>query len=834
MSLDQKYRVREVAKDFVLKGKPVGSKKVMELLGKYATTPSSTSAALTDGELSLVFEALTQSNPATLADVFAETYQEKKPEPKAAPKAAEKPAAKKAEQPKAAEKPQAQPQKKAEQPRAAEKPAQKKAEQPKVSEKPAQQQPKKADKPQNQPQQPKKAEKTDKLQAQQQPLSRVPQRKVVNTRKSADVNLDRYDSHLDDLAGDRADKMERGKQKINSRRSQQQKQGKQSARRRQEEQQQKMRRLQMEAARKAPVKVEIPDEITVGELASRMKKTAAEVVKALMMNGVMAAVNETIDFDTAAIIAEEMGCKVEKEVVVTIEERLIDTAEDKEEDLEPRAPVIVVMGHVDHGKTSLLDYIRKSSVAAGEAGGITQAIGAYQVKVNDKTVTFLDTPGHEAFTAMRARGAMVTDIAILVVAGNDGIMPQTVEAINHAKAANIPIVVAVNKMDLPGADAERVKQELTKYDLLAEDWGGDTIVVPISAKTGDGIDDLLENVLLVAEMRELKANPNRAAMGAVIEARLDKGRGPVATLLVQNGTLKQGDIIIAGTAVGRVRAMTDYRGRRLKAAGPSVPVEITGMGEVPGAGDDFYAVADERMARTLATQRKEEQKAAAAAPQAKKVSLDDLFSQMQQGELKTLNIIVKADVQGSVEAVKENLEKLSNDEVQVRVIHGGVGAVNESDVMLASTSNAIIVGFNVRPDQQAKAMADRDKVDMRMYRVIYECLEEIKAAMKGMLAPTFKEVELGRVEVRQVYKITNVGIVAGSYVLEGKVTRSAQLRLVRDGIVIHEGEIATLQRFKDSVKEVSAGYECGITLEKFSDIKVGDIFECFIMEEVAR
>ena len=662
----------------------------------------------------------------------------------------------------------------------------------------------------------------------------MPQRKVVNTRKSADVNLDRYDSHLDDLAGDRADKMERGKQKITSRRTQQQKQGKQSAKRRQEEQQQRMRRLQMEAARKAPVKVEIPDEITVGELASRMKKTAAEVVKALMMNGVMAAVNETIDFDTASFIAEEMGCKVEREVVVTIEEKLIDTAEDKEEDLEPRAPVIVVMGHVDHGKTSLLDYIRKSSVAAGEAGGITQAIGAYQVKVNDKTVTFLDTPGHEAFTAMRARGAMVTDIAILVVAGNDGIMPQTVEAINHAKAAEIPIVVAVNKMDLPGADAERVKQELTKYDLLAEDWGGDTIVVPISAKTGQGIEELLENVLLVAEMRELKANPNRAAKGAVIEARLDKGRGPVATLLVQNGTLKQGDIIIAGTAVGRVRAMTDYRGRRLKAAGPSVPVEITGMGEVPGAGDDFYAVADERMARTLAEQRKEEQKAAAAAPMAKKVSLDDLFSQMQQGELKTLNIIVKADVQGSVEAVKQNLEKLSNEEVQVRVIHGGVGAVNESDVMLASTSNAIIVGFNVRPDQQAKAMAARDKVDMRMYRVIYECLEEIEAAMKGMLAPTFKEVELGRVEVRHVYKISNVGVVAGSYVLEGKVTRNAQLRLVRDGIVIHEGEIATLQRFKDSVREVAAGYECGITLEKFSDIKVGDIFECFMMEEVEK
>ncbi len=828
MSSDQKYRVREVAKDFALNGKPVGNKKVIEVLTKYAHAPSSTSAALTDQELSLIFDYLTQNNQIeSLEEVFKETYHEKKPESaKPAAKPAQKPAQQ--NQPKQADRPaqkggsrqQSQPKAQQNQPKAQ---PQKKAEE----KKPAQQ-----SQPKAQPQ--KKAEEKKPAQQNRQPISRVPQRKVVNTRKSADVNLDRYDSHLDDLAGDRADKMERGKQKITSRRTQQQKQGKQSAKRRQEEQQQRMRRLQMEAARKAPVKVEIPDEITVGELASRMKKTAAEVVKALMMNGVMAAVNETIDFDTASFIAEEMGCKVEREVVVTIEEKLIDTAEDKEEDLEPRAPVIVVMGHVDHGKTSLLDYIRKSSVAAGEAGGITQAIGAYQVKVNDKTVTFLDTPGHEAFTAMRARGAMVTDIAILVVAGNDGIMPQTVEAINHAKAAEIPIVVAVNKMDLPGADAERVKQELTKYDLLAEDWGGDTIVVPISAKTGQGIEELLENVLLVAEMRELKANPNRAAKGAVIEARLDKGRGPVATLLVQNGTLKQGDIIIAGTAVGRVRAMTDYRGRRLKAAGPSVPVEITGMGEVPGAGDDFYAVADERMARTLAEQRKEEQKAAAAAPMAKKVSLDDLFSQMQQGELKTLNIIVKADVQGSVEAVKQNLEKLSNEEVQVRVIHGGVGAVNESDVMLASTSNAIIVGFNVRPDQQAKAMAARDKVDMRMYRVIYECLEEIEAAMKGMLAPTFKEVELGRVEVRHVYKISNVGVVAGSYVLEGKVTRNAQLRLVRDGIVIHEGEIATLQRFKDSVREVAAGYECGITLEKFSDIKVGDIFECFMMEEVEK
>ena len=548
----------------------------------------------------------------------------------------------------------------------------------------------------------------------------------------------------------------------------------------------------------------------------------------------MASMSDVIDYDTAALVAMELGCKVEKEVVVTIEEKLIDTAEDKAEDLQDRAPVIVVMGHVDHGKTSLLDYIRSSNVTAGEAGGITQAIGAYQVKVQDKMVTFLDTPGHEAFTAMRARGAMVTDIAILVVAADDGIMPQTVEAINHAKAANIPIIVAINKMDLPGANPENIKQQLTKYELVPEEWGGETIVCPISAKTGEGIDNLLDMVLLTAEMRELKANPNRAAMGAVIEARLDKGRGPVATLLVQNGTLNQGDIIIAGTAVGRVRAMTDYRGKKLKTAGPSVPVEITGMAEVPNAGDDFYAVADERMARELAEQRKQEKKDALNAPLAKKVSLDDLFSQIQEGEVKDLNIIVKADVQGSVEAVKQNLEKISNEEVRVKVIHGGVGAINESDIMLASTSNAIVVGFNVRPDSAAKAMAERNHVDMRMYRVIYECMEEIEAAMKGMLAPKYKEVELGTVEVRKVYKISNVGVVAGCYVTEGKVTRSAQLRLVRDGIVIHEGEIASLQRFKDSVKEVTSGYECGITLEKFSDIKPGDIFECFEMQEIER
>ena len=781
MGIELKYRVHEVAKDFKIKGKAVGSKKVTEILTKYAQAPSSHMAALNEMELSLIFEYLTQHNQVADLDSALAATGGKVPE---APKAKE------------ASRPQAAPQ----------------------------QESKDAATPQQQAQQPQKE--------QQEPKSRVPEKKVVNTRKSADVNLDRYDAHLDELAPDRADRMEQGKQKLKSNRSQQKRKGAQGQKRRQEEQRQQMRRLQQEVAKKAVVKVEIPDEISVGELASRMKKTGASVVKELMKMGVMASLSEIIDFDTAAIVAEEMGCKVEREVVVTIEEKLIDTAEDREEDLEPRAPVIVVMGHVDHGKTSLLDYIRNSNVTAGEAGGITQAIGAYQVNVNDKVVTFLDTPGHEAFTAMRARGAMVTDIAILVVAADDGIMPQTVEAINHAKAAEIPIIVAINKMDLPGANPDNIKQQLTQYELLAEDWGGDTIICPISAKTGQGVEELLENVLLVAEMRELKANPNRAARGAVIEARLDKGRGPVATLLVQNGTLKQGDIIIAGTAVGRVRAMVDYRGRPVKTAGPSVPVEITGMAEVPGAGDDFYAVADERMARELAEQRKQEKKDAAAAPAAKKVSLDDLFSQIQVGEVKELKVIVKADVQGSAEAVRQNLEKLSNDEVRVRVIHSGVGAINESDVMLASTSNAIIVGFSVRPDNVARNMIERDKVDVRLYRVIYDCIEEIESAMKGLLAPKFKEVELGRVEVREVYKITGAGVIAGCYVKEGKVVRSAQIRLVRDGVVIHEGTIASLRRFKDDVKEVATNFECGIGLEKFSDIKVGDIFEVFQMEQV--
>ena len=773
MSIEQKYRVHEVAKDF---GLP--TKDITEILSTYSKTPKNHMQVLTDEELSCIFEYLTQHNQvASLAEVFAEGAQ---------------PAAKKAE----------------------EKPA-----------KPGKSGESKAPAKADEAKAPAKEE--------TKPQTRVPEKRVVDTRKAVDVNLERYDQRLEDLAPERAERMQQGKQKIKQGAKRRQEQQKQGAKRRQEEQARQMRKLQLEIAKKAPVKVQIPDEIAVGELASRMKKTGAEVVKTLMKNGFMASLSDVIDFDTACLIAEELGCVVEKEVIVTIEERLIDVTEDKAEDLKDRAPVVVVMGHVDHGKTSLLDYIRKANVASGEAGGITQAIGAYQVTVGDSVITFLDTPGHEAFTAMRARGAMVTDLAILVVAADDGIMPQTVEAINHAKAAEIPIIVAINKMDKPGANPDRIMQQLTEYELVAEDWGGDTIICPISAKTGEGIDTLLDMMVLTAEMRELKANPDRTARGAVIEARLEKGRGPVATMLVQNGTLNQGDILIAGTAVGRVRAMTDFRGRKLKSAGPSVPVEIIGMSEVPEAGDDFYVVADERMARELAEQRKQEKKDAMNRP-VQKVSLDDLFSQIKEGEMKTLNIIVKADVQGSAEAVKISLEKLSNEEVNVRVIHSAVGAINESDVMLASTSNAIIVGFNVRPDTQAKAAAARDKVDMRMYRVIYECIEEIESAMKGMLAPKFKEVELGRVEVRQVYKITNVGIVAGSYVLEGKVTRHAQLRLVRDGIVIHEGEIASLQRFKDSVKEVASGYECGITLEKFSDLKVGDVLECFEMQEIAR
>ena len=773
-----KYNARDVAKDLGMQ-----AKEITNILAERTKENVSPTKALTERELTIIFEHLTQKHQVeSIASIYADTYTEAKKE--SAPTPAAKPAEKKEAAAPAKNAPAAGKQ-----------------------EKPANKQPA------------------------AQPVNRTPEKKVVDTRKGGGVNLEKYDQRLEDLAPEKADRMQTGKQKFQNRNNK----GKQNfGNKRKQEEQEKLRKLQLEIAKKTPLTVKIPDEIAVGELASRMKKTGAEVVKCLMMNGVMASLSQTIDFDTAAFVAEELGCKVEKEVIVTIEERLIDVSEDKEEDLQDRAPVVVVMGHVDHGKTSLLDYIRHANVVSGEAGGITQHIGAYQVEVNGKPITFLDTPGHEAFTAMRARGAMITDVAILVVAADDGIMPQTVESINHAKAAEIPIIVAINKMDKPTANPDRIKQQLTEYELVAEEWGGETIICPISAKTGMGIENLLEMVTLTAEMRELKANPNRTAHGAVIEARLDKNRGPVATLLVQNGTLKQGDIIIAGTAVGRVRAMTDYKCRKVTSAGPSVPVEITGMGDVPGAGDDFHAVADERMARELVEQRKEDLKKATTGGTKQKVSLEELFSQIQAGEMKNLNIIVKADVQGSAEAVKASLEKIANEEVRVRVIHCAVGAVNESDVMLAATSGAIIIGFNVRPEKAAAESAVRNSVDMRMYRVIYDAINEVQDAMKGMLAPQFKEVALGEAEVRQVYKISNVGVVAGCYVTEGRVARNAQIRLVRDGIVIHEGVMNSLQRFKDSVKEVARGYECGIGIEKYSDIKEGDIIEAFVMEEVKR
>ena len=784
-----KYPVHKLAKDFKKGGKVLPSKEVMDILAQYGHPPKNHMQPLTDLELSIVFEYLTQRNQIdSIEQVYADVYHEPESKKEPAPKAEGRQA----------------------QPKGEKKPAQGQKQQPAAAQEGA--------RPAGQPI--------------QQPASRVPQKKVVDTRGGPAVNLDKYDERLENFTDQRRQDVRGGKQKIQQKSQQRRQQGGrgQSGKRRQEEQD-RMRRLQLEIAKKAPTKVLIPDEIGVGELASRMKKTGAEVVKCLIKNGVMASLSDIIDFDTAAIIAEEMGCKVEKEVIITIEERLIDTAEDKEEDLEPRAPVVVVMGHVDHGKTSLLDYIRNANVVSGEAGGITQHIGAYQVDVKGNPVTFLDTPGHEAFTAMRARGAMITDVAILVVAADDGIMPQTVESINHAKAANIPIIVAINKMDKPAANPDRIMQQLTEYELVPEDWGGETIVCPISAKTGMGIDNLLDMVVLTAEVQELKANPNRTAHGAVVEARLDKGRGPVATLLVQNGTLKQGDVIIAGTAVGRVRAMANARGQKLAEAGPSVPVEIIGMGEVPGAGDDFHAVADERMARELVEQRKAERKDAISSSVGK-VTLEDLFSQIQAGEMKNLNVIVKADVQGSAEAVKASLEKLTNEEVRVRVIHCAVGAISESDVMLAGTSGAIIVGFNVRPDNNAKDSAARMGVDMRMYRVIYDAINEIEAAMKGMLAPKFREVDLGRAEVRNVFRITGVGMVAGCYVLDGKMQRNAQMRLLRDNIVIYDGAIASLQRFKDSVKEVASGYECGITFEKFQDIKEGDVIEAFLMEQI--
>ena len=786
-----KYRIHEVAKDF-----NVPSKVISQILTDYIAPPKNHMQVLENNELDVIFDYMTQHNQvASLQDIFnvQPKAEAKETKPKAAEQAKPAPAAKPGDKP--AAKPQDKPA--AQQSTAA----------------PEQPAPVKKDKPHT-PRQ-------------------VAEKRVVDTRGGAAVNIEKYNEKFEDMAGAKANNnnLRRGnKEKITSKSKQRPQAQLASAKRRQEERD-KMNKLQLEIAKKQQLKVEIPDEIAVGELASRMKKTASEVIKQLFKMGVFASVSDVIDYDTAALVAMELGCKVEKEVIVTVEERLIDDHEDKPEDLVPRAPVVVVMGQVDHGKTSLLDYIRHANVVSGEAGGITQHIGAYTVDVNGSPITFLDTPGHEAFTSMRARGAMVTDIAILVVAADDGIMPQTIESINHAKAANIPVVVAINKMDAVGANPERIKQQLTEYDLVSEEWGGDTIICPISAKTGQGIDNLLENLAVLSEVLELKANPNRAAKGAVIEARLDKGRGPIMTVLVQNGTLKLGDIIIAGTAVGRVRTMINDKGQRVTEAGPSTPVEISGMSEVPSAGDTFNAVADERMARELAEERRI-QMSSNAMPGTKKVSLEDLFSQIQAGEMKTLNVIVKADVQGSAEAVKASLEKISNEEVRVKVIHSAVGAINESDVMLAATSGAIIVGFNVRPDNAARDSAARSKVDMRMYRVIYDCINEIEAAMKGMLAPKFKEAVIGHAEVRETYKVSKVGTVCGCYCTDGKIQRGCEVRVLRDNIVIHEGELASLRRFKDDVKEVASGYECGMQVEKFNDIKVGDVIECFVMEQI--
>ena len=785
MALDFKYRIHEVAKDFGMT-----SKDISQILTDYATTPKNHMQVLEDAELDLIFEYLTQHHQVgSIAEIFAPEPEEKKAPAKA-------PEEKKPDAP-------------AQEKTAGSAPVGAAA----------------AAAPVQQPQKPKPEKPAQPKQ--------VVEKRVVDTRGSAGANLSKYDERFDKIAGNAGkdkDIRRGGKEKIQNKNKQRQQQVA-SAKRRQEERD-KMQRLQFEVAKKQQLKVSIPDEINVGELASRMKKTAVEVIKQLIKLGVMASVSDVIDYDTAALVAMELGCKVEHEVVVTVEDRLIDDHVDTEDELVPRAPVVVVMGHVDHGKTSLLDRIRSANVVAGEAGGITQHIGAYRVMVNGSPVTFLDTPGHEAFTTMRARGAMVTDIAILVVAADDGIMPQTIESINHAKAAGTPIVVAINKMDLPGANPDRIKQDLTKYDLVPEEWGGDTIVCPISAKTGAGVKELLENLVLQAEIMELKANPNRPARGTVVEARLDKGRGPIMTVLVQNGTLHTGDIIIAGTAVGRVRVMTNDRGERITDAGPSVPVEIAGMSEVPSAGDVFNAVADERMARALAEERLAAQRSAAAAGAGKKVSLEDLFARIQEGDLKDFNIIVKADVQGSAEAVKTSLEKLSNEEVRVRVIHSGVGAINESDVMLASTSNAVIVGFNVRPDNAARDSAERSKVELRMYRVIYDCINDVEAAMKGMLAPKFHEVIIGHAEVRQTFRVSKVGTVCGCYVQDGKIQRNCSVRVNRDNIVIFEGELASLRRFKDDVKEVSAGYECGMQVEKFNDIKEGDVIECFVNEQL--
>ncbi len=818
--MDFKYKIADVAKEF-----GVPAKKVIETVTGVTGEAYKTGGTFEEKELNVLLETLTRENAETSLDAYlASGKEEAKPAPKpeqkkAEPKKAEskkadKPAAK-AEQPKAAAKPEAKQEPKPEQKKDSRKP-EKQAE--KRSEKRVTLQELAADTGIKEP------VKTEQVQVNRAQVS-------VDTR-TVDVNVDKFNARYDDLADSRNMPSKRKnqptgkKEKFNNRNN---RRGQQFGRRRETEAE-RLQRIQLEKARNAQLKISIPDEITVGELATRLKQSAAKVVAKFMQMGEMHAISDVVDFDTAALIAEEFHAKVEHEVHVSIEERLFVQEEDNAADLVERPPVVVVMGHVDHGKTSILDAIRKTNVTKGEAGGITQAIGAYQVKSGDSVITFLDTPGHEAFTSMRARGANMTDIAVLVVAADDGIMPQTIESINHAKAANVKLIVAINKMDKPTANPERVKEQLTKYEIVPEDWGGDVACIPVSAVTGMGISDLLERIALEAEVMELKANPSRRGKGAVVEARLDKGQGPIATLLVQNGTLHKGDCLIAGTAVGRVRTMRNDKGQEITEAGPSTPVEITGLTEVPEAGELFEAVEDERLARELADKRTTEAKEKQFAAYTK-VTLDNLFDQMAANDMKELPIIVKADVQGSAEAVKQSLEKISNDEVRVRVIHAGVGAISKSDVSLADASNAIIIGFNVRPDAVAKAEAEQTGVEMRMYRVIYDAINDVSDAMKGMLAPKVREVALGEAQVRQVYKISSVGTVAGCRVTDGKITRDAQLRLVRDGIVICEDAIASLKRFKDDAKEVAAGFECGITLAKFQDIKEGDVFECFKMEE---
>lgn len=792
-----KYRVHEVAKDL-----NVPSKDIITLLGQHFDTPKKHMTALTEEELNVVFEYFTQKNQVENFDSYFASGKKEVPAEKSDLKEEKSPAPVEKKEP-------AQPQR---------------------DKKPAgQKQGQSGRHPQNG--RPTPQQNRPRTSA---PTTTISESSSTGTRgrhvdmRTSQVNLDKYNEKYDNIATSSMGNRDTGvkKQKLTQRSAQR---GRPQFSRKDKEAQ-KMRRLEMERQRRQKLEITIPDEIQVGELAARLKVTAAEVIKRLMSLGVMASVTEVIDYDTAAMVAMEIGAKVEKEVILTIEDRLIDDSEDNDENLQERSPVVVVMGHVDHGKTSLLDVIRHTNVTSTEAGGITQHIGAYRVMVNGRPITFLDTPGHEAFTSMRARGAQVTDIAILVVAADDGIMPQTVEAINHAKAAGVSIIVAINKMDKDTANPDKVKQELTEHELVPEEWGGDVICVPVSAVTKQGIDTLLEMVQLVADMKELKANPDRLAKGTVIEAKLDKGRGPVATVLVQNGTLHTGDVIIAGTALGHVRVMRDDLGRQVEQAGPSVPVEITGLAEVPSAGDTFNAVEDERLARELVEQRRHKQKEEVFKSY-QKVTLDNLFSQIAEGEMKELPIIVKADVMGSVEAVRQSLEKISNDEVRVRVIHGAVGAVSESDVMLAEASNAIIVGFNVRPDPVAKENAEQSGVEIRLYRIIYDAIEDVTAAMKGMLAPKYKDVDLGRAEIRQVYKITGVGVVAGCYVLEGKITRNANIRVVRDGIIIADDKLSSLKRFKDDVREVAAGYECGMTMEKFNDIKEGDILEAYVVEE---